>query len=101
MNDINRDMLAEKIMNVYKMDRGSAGILIREITERCPKQLYVNIHEWINGEELSDIYIEEYSLPLILSLWGREDFVRALNVLIELSEGDVKQAEAKIWDMRR
>ncbi len=101
MNDINNNKLTEKIMEVYKKDSRAAEILAKELTYRCPKQLYVNIREWINGEEISDIYIGNYSIPFILCLWGRDDFVRALDVMIELSEGHVKQAETKIWDMRR
>ena len=38
---------------------------------------------------------------MILSIWKSTDFLRALEVMMDLSQSKFEQAEFKIWEMRR
>lgn len=69
--------------------------------KKCPEKLYKNVCEWIQGDSISDIYISDYSIPMILSIWKSTDFLRALEVMMDLSQSKFEQAEFKIWEMRR
>ena len=95
MIQIDVQKLEEKIHIEYHMSMEAAHERTLQVEKRCPKQLY------IKGDEISDIYIGKYSLPMILDIWKSNDFLRALEVMCELSQGDTEKAELKIWEMRR
>lgn len=101
MIQIDVQKLEEKIHIEYHMSMEAAHERSLQVEKRCPKQLYINVYQWIKGEEISDIYIGKYSLPMILSIWKSNDFLRALEVICELSQGDTEKAEFNIWEMRR
>lgn len=101
MIQIDVQKLEEKIHIEYHMSMEAAHERTLQVEKRCPKQLYINVYQWIKGEEISDIYIGKYSLPMILSIWKSNDFLRALEVICELSQGDTEKAEFNIWEMRR
>lgn len=93
--------LATKIQETYGLDAGNAQDKTKQILEACPPQLMPNILEWAAGRPLSDVYIGSYSIPMILSIWENEDFLKALSVMIELLQGDADKAVRQIWNMRR
>lgn len=93
--------LMEKINKEYDVSRMTAYSMASKIVNKCPKRLYINIMEWIQGDSISDIYISDYSIPMILSIWKSTDFLRALEVMRDLSQSKFEQAEFKIWEMRR
>lgn len=101
MIQIDVQKLEEKIHIEYHMSMEAAHVRTLQVEKRCPKQLYINVYQWIKGDEISDIYIGKYSLPMILDIWKSNDFLRALEVMCELSQGDTEKAELKIWEMRR
>lgn len=101
MIQIDVQKLEEKIHIEYHMSMEAAHERTLQVEKRCPKQLYINVYQWIKGEEISDIYIGKYSLPMILDIWKSNDFLRALEVICELSQGDTEKAEFNIWEMRR
>ena len=67
----------------------------------CPPALTQNLEEWAKGQKLTDIYIDQYSLPMILAIWKNRDFLKAMEVMTELANGNTEIAELKIWNMRR
>ena len=67
----------------------------------CPAVLVQNVEEWSEGKKLTDIYIDQYTLPMILNIWKSRDFLNALGVMAELEKGSRETAELKIWKMRR
>ena len=69
--------------------------------ENCPPALVQNLEEWAKGQKLTDIYIGQYSLPMILAIWKNRDFLKAMEVMTELAKGNTEIAEMKIWNMRR
>ena len=69
--------------------------------ENCPPALAQNLEEWAKGQKLTDIYIGQYSLPMILAIWKNRDFLKAMEVMSELDKGNTEIAELKIWNMRR
>lgn len=93
--------LTIKILEEYGLGENNAQSKAVEILDRCPVQLRPNVYEWIEGRPLSDIFIEKYSIPMIMSIWRSDDFLRALEVVTELFQGDLDKAERKIWEMRR
>lgn len=101
MIQIDVQKLEEKIHIEYHMSMEVAHERTLQVEKRCPKQLYINVYQWIKGDEISDIYIGKYSLPMIWDIWKSNDFLRALEVMCELSQGDTENAELKIWEMRR
>lgn len=38
---------------------------------------------------------------MIMEIWDSRDFLRVMEVMIELSKGNLEIAEQKIWNMRR
>lgn len=72
-----------------------------QVLENCPSVLAQNIKEWEKGQKLTDIYIGQYSLPMILAIWKNRDFLKAMEVMTELAKGNTETAELKIWNMRR
>ena len=70
------------------------------ILEKLPEKLLPNIDEWSRGLSLSDIYIGDYSLPMILAIWKNNDFISAVEVMIEMEKNPDK-AVRRIWNMRR
>lgn len=101
MDNIDIRMLTKKICDEYSMDNGNAHREAIFILKKCPEKLYKNVCEWIQGDNISDIYISDYSIPMILSIWKSTDFLRALEVMMDLSQSKFEQAEFKIWEMRR
>lgn len=96
-----RNELIIKIQEEYGLGESNAQSKAAEILDRCPVQLRPNVYEWTEGRPLSDIFIEKYSIPMILSIWRSNDFLGALDVITELFQGDADKAERQIWRMRR
>ena len=100
MDNIDVRMLTKR----YVMNIVWTTVMLTErhfILKKCPEKLYKNVCEWIQGDSISDIYISDYSIPMILSIWKSTDFLRALEVMMDLSQSKFEQAEFKIWEMRR
>lgn len=72
-----------------------------QVMENCPPALAQNVEEWAKGQKLTDIYIGQYSLPMILAIWKNRDYLKAMEVMAELAKGNTEIAELKIWNMRR
>ena len=93
--------LTDKIRLEYGFTEEAAQDRAMKALENCPPALAQNVEEWTKGQKLTDIYISQYSLPMILSIWNSRDFLKALEVMIELAKGNTEIAELKIWNMRR
>ena len=93
--------LADRIRQEYGLAKEAAHNKAIQTLKACPVALYPNVQEWSEEQALTDIYVGKYSLPMILAIWNSRDFLKALEVLTELSEGNVETAEMKIWNMRR
>lgn len=93
--------LVERICQEYGFTRKAAQDKAMQALGNCPPVLAQNVEEWAKGQKLTDIYIGQYSLPMILDIWNSRDFLKALEVMTELSKGNTEIAELKIWNMRR
>lgn len=93
--------LTERIRLEYGFTRAAAQDRAMQALENCPSVLARNIEEWAKGQKLTDIYIGQYSLPMILAIWNSRDFLKALEVMTELAKGNTEIAELQIWNMRR
>lgn len=99
VNDVIR--LTERICLEYGFTQEVARKKAMQALEDCPVALTQNVEEWSKGQNLTDIYIGKYSLPLILAIWKNRDFLKAVEVMTELANGNTEIAELKIWNMRR
>lgn len=54
--------LMEKINKEYDVSRMTAYSMASKIVNKCPKRLYINIMEWIEGEGIDDGGVEEGGL---------------------------------------
>ncbi len=93
--------LADRIRQEYGFTQEAAQDRAMVTLENCPPVLAQNIEEWAKGQKLTDIYIGQYSLPMILAIWKNRDFLKALEVMTELAKGNTEIAELQIWNMRR
>lgn len=93
--------LTAKIEEEYGMNTIAAFEKAKSVMKNCPEVLMKNIREWVNDIPLTDIYVSKYSISMILALWNSTDFLKALEVMKNLSEGYTEKAELKIWEMRR
>ncbi len=93
--------LADRICQEYGLVGETAHNKALQTLEMCPSALTQNVQEWSEHQALTDIFIGKYSLPMVLAIWNSRDFLRALEVMTELSRGNVEAAELKIWNMRR
>ena len=93
--------LTERIRLEYGFTLEAAQDKAVQALKDCPVALAQNVEEWSKGQNLTDIYIGQYSLPMILAIWNSRDFLKALEVMGELEKGNHEIAELKIWNMRR
>ncbi len=91
---------AKKIEEAYWMSPDKAQKQAEEVLARLPDCLIPNIREWLQGTILTDICIQDYSIPMILAIWDSQDFLGAVQVMAELEENPA-EALRKIWNMRR
>ena len=70
--------------------------LLRETDER----LEPNLEEWIAGAPLSDIWIGEYCVGMVLAIRGSEDVLAALEAL-SIYARDPQRGEKLIWRRTR
>lgn len=101
MNKNKIEKLIRKISEQYKLSIMDATSVAEKIINDCSPILIENVWEWAEDRSFTDIYIGKYCLSMILKIWNSEDFLRALEVMQELLEGNIKKAELKIWEMRR
>lgn len=101
METCNVTRLTERICLEYGYTQEMAQDRAMQALKNCPPVLIRNIEEWAKGQKLADIYIGQYSLPMILAIWNSKDFLKALEVMTELAKGNTEIAELQIWNMRR
>lgn len=90
-----------RIQEVYGFSSELAEYHAKKILENLPRVLAPNIDEWCErNQKLSDIYVGKYTVPMIMQLWGNDDFLSAVQVLIEY-ERNPDEGERLIWRMRR
>ena len=101
MKQIDTQKLAAKIKTEYVISEQAAFEKAAQIQLDCPEQLVQNVYEWVEERPLTDIFVDGYSLPMILYIWGNRDFLRAFRLMQMVANGETKQAEPAIWEMRR
>lgn len=52
-----------------------------KLIENLDERLLKNLEEWMNGEEISDIWIGKYCINAIMSIRGNIDFLSALEAM--------------------
>lgn len=96
-----RERLADRISEDYCLIQENARTKALEILANGPSQLLPNVEQWSNRKKITDIYVGKYSIPMIMEIWGRQDFISALEIITEYLNGDCDMAERRIWQTRR
>lgn len=66
---------------------------------KCDERLFVNIKEWMENENYSDIWIrDKYCIGALLKMRRDNDFVSAIIVLDEYAKDESK--EFALWQVR-
>lgn len=89
--------LTERIALEYCVENVNARTKAEELCTNCPEQLMLNVQQYANGSHLTDIYVGDYSIPMIMTIWGNRDFVGAMTVITEYINGNTDIAERRIW----
>lgn len=92
--------LARKIEKEYEFPSELALGCARSLMEEIPERLILNVDEWIEDRELTDIRINKYSLPMILAMWRSNDFMGALQTL-KIYTQNPALGECMIWRTKR
>lgn len=66
------------------------------MVEETDERLEPNVAEWLRGEPLTDIWIDQYCIGLALKIQGRGDFLTALEALSTYAR-DPQRGESLIW----
>lgn len=93
--------LTERIASEYCVENANARIKAVALCKHCPEQLILNVQQYANGSTLTDIYVGNYSIPMIMTIWGNRDFIGAMNVIAEYISGNTDIAERRIWQTFR
>lgn len=72
-----------------------ADALLLTLDER----LIPNLAQWVQGEEISDIFIGQYCVKAVMEIRGDDDFLGALEAL-SLYARDEKAGTFEIWRRR-
>ena len=96
MDRIDKERFQNKIQECYGFNSSLARGTVEQFWGKIPEELAVNIVEWYEGRPLSDIRIDGFSIPMILTYWNNQDFMLALNNMMILKRNP-EGAKRLIW----
>ncbi len=101
MRQVDKELLAKKITEVYPWTKPQAALdraqrLLGDISD----ELTVNLWEWVNGEEISDVWTGGYCVRMVMEIRGDNQFLEALEALVLYSK-DEKAGLREIWRTRK
>ena len=101
MNKIDKERLAAKIIETYPWTTPKAALARAEkLLERTSNELAVNISEWIDNKEISDVWVGEYCVKMIMEIRGDNHFLDAIEALVLYSENP-KAGLIEIWRTKK
>ena len=86
--------LTERVRLEYGYTQENARKKAIQTLETCPNELIPNVEEWAKGQKLTDIYIGQYSLPMILAIQNSRDFLKAPEVD---RDGSIWSSSHTVW----
>lgn len=94
----------ERIITAIRRDsplikEKSATALAERVRDTTDSRLEKNVLEWIEGENITDIWIGRYCINAIMSMRGDRDFIDALEAM-NLYLSDEKAGIRRIWRPR-
>ncbi len=101
MSNINRDKLAAKIQEAYPWTTDEAARARAErLIDRISDDLAVNVVEWIEGKEISDVWVGDYCVKMVMEIRGDHQFLEAIEALVLYIE-DEKAGLREIWRTKK
>lgn len=96
----------EHLKNICSYNDDQIKKIANEIIEKIDDRLLINLEEYINYKELSDIWIDQYCVNAILKIRnGHGGIIEAIidlnNYAIAKDENEKHQMEMYIWDRYR
>lgn len=94
----------ERIITAIRRDSSlikekPAEELAKRIQNTTDPRLEKNVLEWIEGKNITDIWVGRYCINAIMSIRGDRDFVDALEAM-NLYLSDEKAGSRRIWRPR-
>ena len=77
----------------------AAAVLSDKTRETTDPRLEENVREWIEGKEISDLWVGKYCINAIMSIRGDKDFIDALETM-SIYLNDEKKGINRIWRMK-
>ena len=101
MKMIDRNKLIAKIKETCPWTTDAAAEMRADrLLSEIPGALTVNVEEWINGEKLSDIFVDEYCVNAIMEIRGDKLVFDAIEALVLYSR-DKEAGKRRIWRTRK
>lgn len=102
----NSEIEVEKLKDVCVYDDSYISGLADEIIKKIDDRLLINLEEYINNQELSDIWIDKYCVNAVLKMRnGNGGIINAIidlnNYAIAKDEKEKQQNENYLWDRYR
>ena len=91
----------KKLLKKMKEDgyyQGYCDMVIDNLMNNIDSRLEKNLEEYINGEEITDIFIDKYCVNIILQI--RKNMGGIIDAILALCEycKDKKRGEITIWE---
>lgn len=100
MVNVNRESIIEAVKRDNpSIKEGAATLLSDRIKNSTDSRLEKNVREWIEGREITDIWVGKYCINAIMSIRGDKDFIDALEAM-NLYLTDEKEGIRRIWRTR-
>lgn len=99
--DIDINKLSAKIQETYpwttdETAKARAERLVKHISDN----LAVNVVEWLEEKEISDIWVGDYCVKMVMEIRGDHQFLEAIEALV-LYDEDEKEGLREIWKTRK
>ena len=72
----------------------------RDLIDNTDCRLEKNVKEWLEGQTISDVWVDKYCINAILAIRKDRDFLSALDAM-NFYLKDPKAGELRIWRVRR
>lgn len=99
--DININKLSAKIQEAYPWTTDEAAKARAErLVKHISDNLAVNVVEWLEGKEISDVWVGDYCVKMVMEIRGDHQFLEAIEALV-LYDEDEKEGLREIWKTRK
>lgn len=101
MNEGMQEKLVRKIIETYPcMTMETALKRAENLLKNTNDKLMVNLFEWVNDKKISDIWIGDYCVKMVMEIRGDNKFLDAIEALVLYSQNP-KAGLTEIWRTKK